>query len=51
MLQPGVVRPVFIFADRAPDYHARFHFTDMVGRVVRERFNEELRRALLEGIG
>lgn len=44
----GRVRPMFIFANKAPDYRARFHFSAMVERIVRSRFAEHMRRALLD---
>lgn len=48
LVSKGHVRPVLVFADRAPDYHARFHLQDLVEKIARERFAEEMRRALLE---
>ena len=51
IVSKGHVRPVLIFANRAPDYRARFRFPELVERVVREKFHDEMRRALLETIG
>lgn len=50
LVGPGHVRPVLIFANKAPDYRSRFKFTALVENIVRERFHDEMRRALLEGV-